>query len=82
MLMTTDIMNGHTRPFLNNTASTPPLALQTVTTVDWSDINKPRLLWTTHKDIWSSDLKGYNSAPELSSAEIERTGNHNSIGIY
>lgn len=77
MLMTTDITNGLTRPFLNNTVSTPPLALQTVTTVDWSDINQPRLLWTTHNDIWSSDFKGYNAAPELSSAEIERTGKIN-----
>jgi len=84
--MTTDIRGGQNRLFLNNpqycgsntknkTFNTPPLALQTISTVDWSDTNNPRLLWTAHNDdIWSSDLKGCHSAPELSSSEVKRTG--------
>ncbi|KAK4016061.1 hypothetical protein OUZ56_031022 [Daphnia magna] len=85
-LMTTDIRGGQNRIFFNNpqycgvnslrnNTLTPPLALQTITTIDWSDTHKPRLIWTAHNDdIWSSDLKGCFSTPELSSSEIKRTG--------
>ena len=84
--MATDIRGGQNHLFLNNpqfcSASTggstlhiPPLALQTISTVDWSDPNNPRLLWTAHNDdIWSSDLKGCYSTSEVSSSEIKRTG--------
>jgi len=51
------------------------LALQTISTVDWSNTSNPRLLWMAHNDdIWSSDLKGCYSTPELSSSEVKRTG--------
>lgn len=84
-LMTTDIVSGRTRTFLNNPQdcgsnldsnqtiplNIPSLALQTVTTVDWSDVNNPRLLWTAYDNIWSSDLKGCRI---FNSTEIKRTG--------
>lgn len=86
-LMTTDIRSGQNGVFFNNpqycganslrssSTYTPPLALQTITTVDWSDTYKPRLIWTAYNDdIWSSDLKGCYSAPELSFYEIKQTG--------
>ena len=84
--MTTDIRGGQNRLFLNNPQYcnssnggnpnyTPPLALQTISTVDWSNTSNPRLLWMAHNDdIWSSDLKGCYSTPELSSSEVKRTG--------
>lgn len=82
-----DISNGENHPFLNDpeycgpnisTSLVPKTALQTVTTVDWSDMNKPRLLWLAHNgEIWSTDLRGgCHSTLELSlsSTEIETTG--------
>lgn len=81
-LMTTDI-NGEQSPFLNNpkycgvnnSMYIPPIALQTITTVDWSETNKPRLLWTApDDDIWSSDLKGCSTKLELNSTEVKQNG--------
>ena len=56
------------------------LAAGTVTAVDWSDTQNPRLLWISadHQDVWSSDWKGCHSVVELNSLELKRTGKFSS----
>ena len=81
--MTASINGGNIRPFLNdpqycgfnNTMHVPPIATQTITTVDWSEANRPRLLWTApDDDIWSSDLKGCSSQLEFNSTQVKQNG--------
>lgn len=83
--MTYDLRTNLSRPFLNNpllcgmdrsNKALPLLAVGTVTTVDWSDTKRPRLLWISavNDDVWSSDWNGCHSDAELSSSELKRTG--------
>ena len=79
-LMATNIHRNVTEPFFqsrqpgSNCPSNPELL--TVTAVDWSRADYPRLLWIRLEtsDVWSSDWNGSQCRMELDVSDIKRTG--------
>ena len=71
-----DLTNNSNQPLRCEKDSKVQLLAGTVTTVDWSDTQNPRLLWISadHKNVWSSDLKGCHSVVELNSSGLKDTG--------
>lgn len=60
----------------------PPSALgSSVTAVDWSNAQQPRLMWISavNEDVWSSDWLGCHSVAELNASELRRTGTHTKL---
>ena len=81
-LMMSNINGDDTVPFfdsgrcgaasLENNINSATLAAA-VTTVDWSESSRPRLIWiwSDRQEIWSSDWNGCHSTLELSSTELK-----------
>lgn len=81
-LLTSDIDGQNTLPFFDPDRCgvtslehniNPATAVAPVTTVDWSESNRPRLIWiwSERQEVWSSDWNGCHSTLELGSSDIK-----------